>query len=264
MGSQASLLGTTIHREIRARRARIQRYELGRMYWSPRTGAHYLRGQILDAYLRLGQTGSVLGLPTADSHPLADKSGYVARLEHGAIFRAAGAPKAFALWGPIWSRYRAIGVTHSALGYPITDVKKAVDRKGSYAHFDRGAMFKFAGAAVRVIAGDIGATYRRVGFETGALGYPQTGVTDTPDGRGRQASFEHGVIVGLPPAEPYAIFGPVYDEWVNRGGLLGPLGYPTSDVVTVDDTHQQASFEHGTVTYDNATGTADVSFTPDG
>jgi uncharacterized protein with LGFP repeats len=74
-------------------------------------------------------------------------------------------------------------------------------------------------------------------------------------------TFERGAIVGVPPGEPFAVFGPIYDEWVRQGGVGGALGYPTSDVVDLDPGQQQATFEHGTVTYDNATGATRVSLT---
>lgn len=319
LGSQASLLGATVHREIVTRRARIQRYELGRMYWSPRTGAHYLRGEILEAYLRLGQTSAPVGLPTTDSHELADRTGYAARFQHGGIFRSHGRPLAHALWGPLWSHYKAVGLTGSKLGYPVTDVETVREKNVTFAHFDGGAMYKVGGHRPWSFSGRIGATYRANGYHRGALGYPRSGIRAAADSTGYYAlfdggsiyqgpdldafaaygpigqkyaalgfassplgypvsaitgittdqgsdgqlmRFQDGAIVVVSPAQPFAVFGRIYAEWVSQGGSTGRLGYPTSDVVDVDQTHQQASFEHGTVTYDRSADTVQVVLTP--
>jgi uncharacterized protein with LGFP repeats len=311
-------LGTTVHGEIAARRARIQRYQHGRMYWSPRSGAHYLTASILAAYLRLGQTGSLLGLPTTDSHRLADGSGSGARFQDGGIFKPNGG-EAYGLWGVIWQRWKATGLAHGTLGFPTTDVETDARHSATYAHFQHGSIFKVGKANADVLTGGIAAKYRELGYQASRLGYPTTSTRTTADKQGHYARFvsgsiyqgpqlaaheidgkiatkytslkaqagplgyptsdrvtlttdtsavahesrfQTGAIVEIPPGAAYAVWGPIYTAWVGHGAVAGELGYPTSDVVTVDSTHTRSTFEHGTATYDSTTGQVTIVLNP--
>jgi uncharacterized protein with LGFP repeats len=318
IGSQGSLLGTTVHGEIAARRARIQRYEHGRMYWSPRSGAHYLTASILATYLRLGQTGSPLGLPTTDSHRLSDGSGSAARFENGGIFKRNGGD-AHGLWGVIWQRWKAAGSARGALGYPTSDVEVDKSHAAMYAHFQHGSIFKVGNANADVLTGDIATKYRELGYQASRLGYPTTSIRTTADTKGHYARFVNGSIyqgpqlaayeidgaiatkysslkaqagpLGYPTSDrvtlttdtgdaahesrfqtgaivqvlsgaAYAVWGPIYNAWADHGAVGGELGYPTSDVVTVDATHTRSTFEHGTATYDSTTGQVTIVLNP--
>lgn len=44
----------------------MQEYSAGTIYWSPETGAHIVRGQILDTYLDHGGPSGPLGWPVSD------------------------------------------------------------------------------------------------------------------------------------------------------------------------------------------------------
>ena len=44
----------------------MQKYSAGTIYWSSETGAHIVRGQILDAYLEHGGPTGKLGWPGGD------------------------------------------------------------------------------------------------------------------------------------------------------------------------------------------------------
>jgi uncharacterized protein with LGFP repeats len=318
LGSQASVLGATVYGEIAARRARIQRYQHGRMYWSPRTGAHFLTAELLAAYLRLGQTGSHLGLPTTDSQRLADGSGSAARFEDGGVFERNGG-SAHGVWGVIWRRWKSTGLTHGPLGYPTTDVEVDTAHAATYAHFQHGSIFKVGKANAAVLIGDIAAKYRDLGYQKSRLGYPTTSIRPTGDKMGHYAgfvngsiyqgpqlsahevdgdiatkyealkseagplgypisdrvtlttdtdgiayesTFQTGAIVEVPPGGAYGVWGPIYDAWMDHGGPGGELGFPTSDVLTIDSTHTQSMFEHGTATYDSSTGVVTIVLNP--
>lgn len=55
------------------------------IYWSPRTCAHVVMGEIRELWLKLGGPGSKLGYPIEDETYSADHHGRISRFEHGEI-----------------------------------------------------------------------------------------------------------------------------------------------------------------------------------
>jgi LGFP repeat-containing protein len=55
------------------------------IYWSTRTGAHIVSGEIREAWLKLGGPRSSLGYPVSDEAPTADGTGRFSQFEHGLI-----------------------------------------------------------------------------------------------------------------------------------------------------------------------------------
>jgi hypothetical protein len=264
LGSQASVLGATVHGEIAARRARIQRYQHGRMYWAPNIGAHYLTAEILATYLRAGQTGSTLGLPTTDVVTDATHVATYAHFQRGSIFKV-GAAHADVLTGDIAMKYRQLGYQASRLGYPTTSIRATAGKTGHYARFANGLIYQGPHLAAYEVDGDIAAKYESLSAEVSPLGYPTsdraTLATDTGAVAYRN-TFQTGAIVEVPPGAAYAVWGPIYTAWIDHGGLRGELGYPTTDVITIDSTHTQSTFEHGTATYDATTGVVTIVVNP--
>jgi hypothetical protein len=262
LGSQGSVLGATVHGEHKLSHGHMQRYQHGRMYWSGRTGAHYLTGHILRHYVHLHETKSPLGFPTSDIEHT-PHNGRGARFQHGGIFHADGRA-AHAIWGPIWAKWLAANLYRGPLGYPTTDVTTGAHGKGRFAHFTEGSIYHGPGLAPHDLYGEIAKKYRKLGYETGSLGYPtsdQKQVKDVDGNPGVEVSFETGAIDKTPHDVPYAVWGPIYTTWAGQGGAAGALGFPTSDVVATDPTHQRCDFEHGYAIYDQTTGQVTVTLT---
>lgn len=85
MGSSGSVLGLPVDEEHKThdKRGYYQDFQGGRLYWSFRNGAHWVRGTILDKYRQMGYTSGKLGWPT--SNEKATKKGAVSSFEHGRI-----------------------------------------------------------------------------------------------------------------------------------------------------------------------------------
>src|SRR5262249_23689150 len=66
-------------------RGRYRNYQNGAIYYTPQTGAHYLRGAIAERWRNLGAERSELGYPTTDETIWPDGRRVVS-FEHGAIF----------------------------------------------------------------------------------------------------------------------------------------------------------------------------------
>ena len=133
---------------------RYQRFEHGRMSWSPATGARATYGAILARYTALGLEASVLGFPTTDERA-AGGSGRYSAFQSGRISWSS-ATGAHWMGSQIAAAYVDRGAEGGALGYPVTD-------------------------QTVVPADDQHAERRRVVFEHGTLTYePGAGVTETP------------------------------------------------------------------------------------
>jgi LGFP repeat len=261
LGSQGSVLGATVHGEIKARQGHIQKYEHGRMYWSEHTGARYLTANVLHRYLAVGQTGSALGLPTTDVHRTTDNRGHGARFQHGGIYQGPG-HGAHAMWGAIWDKWLARGLYTGPLGYPVSDRLATAHDTGHYVHFEKGSIYEGAGHGAHDLYGAIAAKYTELRDSTGPLGFPvtdQATVHDADGNPGMEVSFVTGAIDLVDGDPARAVWGPIYTAWTNDGGVGGPLGFPISDVFAVDETDQQCNFVHGQVTYNQTTGAVTIT-----
>jgi uncharacterized protein with LGFP repeats len=91
--------------------------------WSSKTGAHTLRGSFEKAFLRNGGPDGPLGLPTGEGKGAASLPGPGRKqnLVHGTLYLATKGGTAYALWGRIDERYRAMGSAKSNCGYPTAD-----------------------------------------------------------------------------------------------------------------------------------------------
>lgn len=96
-------------------------YEGGAVYWSARTGAHEVHGEIAARWSDLGRESSFLGLPTTDEQPLLGVQGGYAHFEGGSIYWTArhGAAVVYGMVRDIWA---LLGWERSALGLPVADV----------------------------------------------------------------------------------------------------------------------------------------------
>jgi len=55
------------------------------VYWSPKTGAHWVAGEIRALWLKQGGAGGSLGFPTSDEEPTSDGEGRISHFEHGDV-----------------------------------------------------------------------------------------------------------------------------------------------------------------------------------
>lgn len=118
-GSQ-TWLGSPTGEELTGLRAggASQTFEGGTIFWSPTTGAHAVRGALLDKYAALRWEQGILGYPTSDEYALTD--GYSSVFQYGQIHWSA-ATGAHVTTGAIQDRWAASGWQNGDLGYPTTD-----------------------------------------------------------------------------------------------------------------------------------------------
>ncbi|WP_432540382.1 S8 family serine peptidase [Kineococcus sp. SYSU DK002] len=111
-------LGYPTTEEIPLRGGVLQRFQNGSMYWSPATGAHALRGAILEAYGRTGWENGRLGYPVTNEVRL--PGGAFAAFERGAIYWSP-TTGAHVVEGAIRDAWASTGWEFGYLGYPTSD-----------------------------------------------------------------------------------------------------------------------------------------------
>jgi SpoIID/LytB domain protein len=143
--------------------------------------------------------------------------------------------------GPIRDRYDAVMCRP---GLPTSRIESV--EGGSRQRFEKGAIFRNGGDGITVwLRGAIFREYRAVRGPKGHLGMPTGQIVDV--GPGTRALFEHGRILAKPGTGAHALWGRVLNEYLDRGGADGPLGFPTSRVRSDGSGGSLAHFEHGTI-----------------
>lgn len=95
----------------------------------------------------------------------------------------------------------------------------------------------------RQIVGEIRQKYDALGCSPGL---PVT--SEVPVAGGVRQKFEDATLYFKAGLGAHSLRGPVLASYRDEGGPGGRLGFPTSDVRTLDNGNMRASFEHGTIT----------------
>jgi uncharacterized protein with LGFP repeats len=113
-----------------------QRFAHGRIYWSPRTPARELYGDILTRYRKLHGPGSRLGYPVSNTRK-ASHGGHLTVFQRGKIFWSPpfGARE---VHGKILAKYEHLGQAAGRLGFPKTGVFPV--KRGKRVKFAHGSL----------------------------------------------------------------------------------------------------------------------------
>jgi hypothetical protein len=160
--------------------------------------------------------------------------------------------------GDIHARYQAFGGCGGFLGPALTDEQTTPDGAGRYNVFVGGSIYWSPSTGAFEVHGAIRDKWAELGWEAGALGYPVSNETKTPDNVGRFSVFQHGSIYWTPVTGAHEVRGAIRDKYMESGWESGPLGYPVSDEYAVSG-GRRSDFEHGSITWDAATNTSTVT-----
>ena len=88
LGWERSVLGYPITDETTApdKIGKYNHFERGSIYWTPKTGAHEVHGDIRGKWSTIGWERSVLGYPITDETEIADNIGRFNHFENGSIY----------------------------------------------------------------------------------------------------------------------------------------------------------------------------------
>ncbi|QGF23910.1 polysaccharide deacetylase family protein [Raineyella fluvialis] len=148
-----------------------QHFQHGEIYWSPGTGAHWLRGSIVESWRRQGWENAFLGYPLSDEFCGLRESGCGQHFQHGEIYWSPGTG-AHWLRGAIVESWRGQNWENGSLGYPLTDEFCGLVNSGCGQHFQHGEIYWSPGTGAHWLRGSIVEYWRDAGWENGRYGYP--------------------------------------------------------------------------------------------
>ncbi|MGY1764408.1 LGFP repeat-containing protein, partial [Geodermatophilus sp. SYSU D00779] len=172
----------------------LVRLQGGVIYWSQRTGAHVVRGAILDMWRQLGAQTGPMGYPTGDD--VAVPGGYKTVFQNGAIYWSA-ATGARGVRGALQQKYESFGGP-SVLGFPIAHDGATADGTGALVRLQGGVIYWSPSTGAHAVRGGILTHWLADGGPAGSLGFPVTDHVALPDGGGWQVRFQNGTLTERP------------------------------------------------------------------
>ncbi|WP_100497666.1 N-acetylmuramoyl-L-alanine amidase [Geodermatophilus chilensis] len=251
-GGPTGFLGFPTTSDTPAGKGAYVRFQGGEVLWSPTTGTHIVRGNILDAYRTAGGPTGGLGFPTTSDAPTPDGRGYFVRFQGGDIYWSP-TTGARIVMGSIRDTWLATGGSGGYLGFPTTSDTPA--GKGAFVRFQGGEVLWSPTTGTRIVRGNILDAYRSAGGPTGFLGYPTTSDAATKDGRGYFVRFQGGDIYWSAATGPRIVRGSILTTWLATGGATGPLGFPMTSDTPVPGKGAYVRFQSGDVYWSPTTGT---------
>nr|WP_083410770.1 LGFP repeat-containing protein [Mycolicibacterium rutilum] len=223
-----------------------QNYSAGKIFFTPQTGAHFVRGAILEKYESLGgPADSDLGFPTIDDGPGRAPGSF------NTTFSAADKPVIFwtadtgarVVRGPINAAWDKLGGSSGVLGVPADDESYRGDlvtqkfTGGELTYNTREKTFTtvppdLAGQLAGLKVPDdptsaINAARRAAGGALGPLGAAE-GPPYKIGADGLGQNFAGGKIFYSPATGARVVTGQVLTKYESLGGPEGDLGFPTS------------------------------------
>ncbi|MGR6965916.1 hypothetical protein ACU610_15760 [Geodermatophilus sp. URMC 61] len=220
----------------------------GAIYWSAATGAHVVRGGLLEKWRSWGAESGVLGYPTEDE-AAGPNGGYLSTFRGGTVYWSPSTGVRV-MRGAILQRYVAAGGPQ-VLGYPTTDDVGAANG-GAKVELQGGAIYWSAATGAHVVRGGLLEKWRSWGAESGVLGYPTEDEAAGPNG-GYLSTFRGGTVYWSPSTGVRVMRGAILQRYVAAGGPQ-VLGYPTTDDVGATGGGTQTELERGAIYWSPTTG----------
>lgn len=188
-------------RGLNVRGGQVQSFQGGFIYWSPKTGAHTVRGGIKSFYIKNTYERGFLGYPTAEE--TAVKNGVRQDFEGGKVYwSGVGGPTSATTNGDIQNYYEKKGGPSSSLGLPTSG--KTSWRGGYYQRFQGGVITWGPTTGARMI--------NTAHFNTLAKNFTKYGwpTKDSwTDGAGTHTQFQKGIRTTGAPSKPPVVTPPV-------------------------------------------------------
>ena len=230
--------------------ARSVSFAGGVIVWSPTTGAHGVRGPVLDRWSALGgPEGSAMGLPTGSTEAVGE--GLRGFFQRGEIHWSPATGAWWVLGGNL-EEFGRLGGPQGG-GFPLDEETPV---PGGVAQvFERSRIYWSESAGSHAIYGGVLSRYLSLGGPGSALGLPVTGEVEVP--RGRQETFQNGQIVWSATHGAKALVGDIHRRYADLAGPWSFLGLPTSEEFDVGE-DRQMDFTGGAIRWIRRTGAIEV------
>lgn len=151
-------------------------------------------------------------------------------------------------------KYNQLGGANGFLGAPTAPEQKSSDNQGYYRLYEHGVIYWHKRTGAHEVHGAILERWQAMGSETGALGYPVTDETATPDGKGRFNHFQFGSLYWHPGTGAHDVQGLIRSRWAMFGWEKGFLGYPVSNQISDAPGVVKSRFQGGWISWDQSSG----------
>jgi uncharacterized protein with LGFP repeats len=240
---------------------RAAHFQHGGIYQKSGRDAHALWGNAYPAWIDSGGRTGPLGYLVTSRREVSG-GGHYAAFEHGGIYDGPSTPLRL-LTDPVDAAYVQLDRMTGPLGWPTTDVATLGDGVGLRARFQAGEIYSHPTYGTRALWGPLDTAYRRLGSQSGVLGYPDgdvSPVTGTGGVTGYLVATVNGAVaLRTGTATAYGVWGQVFATWQANGGAGGSLGFPVVDMTVDSAGDQYCRFEHGSIYYDASTGRTTIS-----
>ncbi|MHA2790001.1 alpha/beta hydrolase-fold protein [Corynebacterium sp. S7] len=125
------------------------------------------------------------------------------------------------------------------IGECLNNEYDVADGRGKAEDFRNGTAYWSPETGAQPLYGSILARYNELGGPSGWLGFPKTGETLTPDGKGHYVHFENGSIYWTASTGAWAVPGDMFNAWGENNYERGHLGYPTGEAVSIGNGYVQ-------------------------
>ena len=243
-----------------------QAFQNGTILWSAALGARLKSSspEIDAAHVALGGPAGSLGKATSIVVSVSANGGGKAQgFQRGSIYWSPAAG-AFAVSGAIRDAYWALLGEGGMLGWPKgAAVAVAANGGGNAQAFQGGSIYSSPTGGARAVYGPIRDAYVLSQGETGALGWPTSGVISiSVNGGGTAQAFQGGSIYSS-KAGAYVVSGAIRDYYFGLLGEGGVLGFPVGPAQCgLADGGCSQSFQAGTILWSPAAG-ARLQSTPE-
>ncbi len=228
-------------------KGRVGKFEHGNIYWSKKTGAHVVYGDILDVYSQYAghdyfrDPTYLLGFPITSRINARKRGVKVTKFEKGAIYWSE-ATGAVAILGEIYVKYVKLDAEKGLLGLPISEEIKMTHQdylhQGKKVIFEGGTIYWSFETGAFEVHGNIRQKYESLLSAGEKIGYPTSDVLSVINQngnvtRGKLSNFEYGNIYYTPSRGAFFVHGEINDYYVKNGGPLGKFGYPITDQIHI-------------------------------
>ncbi|OYO24446.1 hypothetical protein CGZ93_03375 [Enemella dayhoffiae] len=238
----------------------VQHFQGGLMYWSPKSGAYFVRGAIYNKFASLDWERGFLGYPVGDEICGLPDGGCVQLFQGGLVYWSPDTDAHF-VRGAIYDKFASLDWERGFLGYPVSDEICGLRDGGCVQLFKGGLLYWSPNTGTHFVRGAIYDRYAASGWEGGPFGYPVTdeicGLRD--GGCYQRFQREDGHIYWSSASGAWSVQGAIFGHWASTGWEAGRLGYPVggetcSDVNGARECVQQ--FQRGRVIWNSRFGTS--------
>jgi uncharacterized protein with LGFP repeats len=230
-----------------------QPFQNGTIVYTPGFGSRLQSiPQIEAAYSALGGPAGVLGASVSGVYTIsANGGGKTQGFQNGSIYYSP-ATGAFAVLGSIRSAYWSAIGEGGYLAWPTSAQTTVTANGGGFRQsFQGGSIYSSTIGGTQIVSGPMLASYLALGGESGAIGWPVSGVyVGTANGGGTSQGFQNASMYSS-AAGAFAVSGDIRSLYWSMLGEGGSLGWPISAAVCGGSGCTQV-FQNGTIV--SATG----------